>query len=83
MNHAAVGASLLAKVVNSAGLLGNRDVLELFASRLAPTPGVTQILGCGKAKAGEFRHCPGLLQHSLFPLIGIYVEGIAQLLLDP
>ena len=60
-------ASLLAKVV----------------SRLTPTVGVTQILGCGKAKAGEFRHCPGLLQYSLFPLIGIYIEGIAQLLLDP
>ena len=37
-NTSTVGASLLAKVVNdSVCLLGNLDVLEVFASRLAPT----------------------------------------------
>ena len=37
-NTSTVGASLLAKVVNdSVCLLGNLDVLEVFASRLALT----------------------------------------------
>ena len=38
-----VGASLLAKIVNDdACILNERGALELFASRLAPTVGLTK-----------------------------------------